>query len=131
MMTAVTYFIPHLSQHCIASRGHLSRCHMHVPASPCALRHPVPCVTLCPRHPVPRVTLCPRHPVPCVTLCPRHPALQLLAIQNALKGNLERFLFEAREIRLVQTCGVFITMNPGYAGRTELPDNLKVCSSLS
>jgi dynein heavy chain, axonemal len=54
-------------------------------------------------------------------------AQQLLTIQNALRENAPDFFFEDSRIPLKPGCGVFITMNPGYAGRTELPDNLKVC----
>ncbi|XP_049338447.1 dynein axonemal heavy chain 2 [Astyanax mexicanus] len=52
-------------------------------------------------------------------------AQQILSILSALSAGLTNFIFEGRDICLVSSCGIFITMNPGYAGRTELPDNLK------
>lgn len=50
---------------------------------------------------------------------------QLRSIQAALRNQQTRFQFGDKEIGMVSTVGVFITMNPGYAGRVELPDNLK------
>eukprot|EP00058_Branchiostoma_floridae_P010281 XP_002595769.1 hypothetical protein BRAFLDRAFT_200305 [Branchiostoma floridae] len=52
-------------------------------------------------------------------------AVQVKSIQSAIRDNKERFLFQGEEISLTKTVGLFITMNPGYAGRTELPENLK------
>ncbi|TNJ26530.1 IAD-5 dynein heavy chain [Giardia muris] len=64
-------------------------------------------------------------------------AQQILCIQTAILRGVDRFLFNAGtssdaglEISVgngdpSKKCGIFITMNPGYAGRVELPDNLK------
>ena len=50
---------------------------------------------------------------------------QVQTIRNALIKHLKRFQFEGVEIALDSRMGIFITMNPGYAGRTELPESVK------
>lgn len=50
---------------------------------------------------------------------------QVKSIQQALASHVKEFLFERNEIHLIPTVGIFITMNPGYAGRTELPESVK------
>ena len=49
---------------------------------------------------------------------------QISTIQLAIKAGIKRIVFEESEINVSPRFGVFITMNPGYAGRSALPDSL-------
>ncbi|MGH0147735.1 UNVERIFIED_CONTAM: hypothetical protein FKN15_039853 [Acipenser sinensis] len=52
-------------------------------------------------------------------------AVQVKTIQDAIRNKKQRFYFLGEAIELKPSVGIFITLNPGYAGRTELPENLK------
>ena len=52
-------------------------------------------------------------------------AQQVRTIQEAITANVESFVLDGRQLKLNTNAAICITMNPGYAGRTELPDNLK------
>lgn len=47
---------------------------------------------------------------------------------DGVKAEAARIVIEGDEISLDPTCGAYITMNPGYLGRSELPEG-KACLS--
>jgi dynein heavy chain len=52
-------------------------------------------------------------------------SVQFKSVTDAIREGVSRFRIQDDEISLDPTCGVFITMNPGYLGRSELPEGLK------
>ena len=52
-------------------------------------------------------------------------AQMIMSIQGAIREKKGSWTFEDENIPVLMKCCINITMNPGYAGRSELPDNLK------
>ena len=52
-------------------------------------------------------------------------AQQVIQLQGTVQRGEKRTIFEGTDILVNPEFAVFITMNPGYAGRAELPDNLE------
>ena len=61
-----------------------------------------------------------------LTTAPRPLSPQVHSVLQAMKADKKTFQFtDGQVIGLDKEVGFFITMNPGYAGRQELPENLK------
>ena len=52
-------------------------------------------------------------------------AQQLLQIRDSLRSGKAEIFFNDIDLKLKQSIGIFITMNPDYNSQTQLPDNLK------
>ncbi len=52
-------------------------------------------------------------------------AAKILTVQQALQQQKQKITSNDWNITLNQNCAIFVTLNPEYAGRNELPANLK------
>ena len=62
-----------------------------------------------------------RIPVSVLSVC----STQYKTVLDAIRARKQKFMFEDVEISLRPSIMAFITMNPGYPGRAELPESLK------